>query len=231
MDDELARFTQELEGLAGGSGGGGEDGQVNSAEAAPKAPKVISKTISAAPQRASASAEPAARAAAPQLHQQPPAPYAASAARPGAWQPGVAPPPPPPQSAPPPPAPRPTEDRNEALRQETQQANAQVYAEHARAMASAAQAVRPVGGAAPADQQGGKTAVKRVAGGEVWEDPTLADWPDNDFRLFVGNLGARSRAGACARRGTGARLGAQPAWAQRARAPNAGVGRTPAAHA
>lgn len=29
----------------------------------------------------------------------------------------------------------------------------------------------------------------RAAGGKVWEDNTLADWPDNDFRLFVGNLG------------------------------------------
>lgn len=29
----------------------------------------------------------------------------------------------------------------------------------------------------------------RVAGGEVWEDQTLADWPDNDFRLFCGDLG------------------------------------------
>lgn len=23
----------------------------------------------------------------------------------------------------------------------------------------------------------------------IWEDPTLEDWPENDFRLFVGNLG------------------------------------------
>ncbi|DBA03788.1 TPA: hypothetical protein N0F65_005678 [Lagenidium giganteum] len=29
----------------------------------------------------------------------------------------------------------------------------------------------------------------RMAGGEVWEDPSLADWPDNDFRLFCGDLG------------------------------------------
>lgn len=29
----------------------------------------------------------------------------------------------------------------------------------------------------------------RVAGGELWEDPTLADWPTNDFRLFCGDLG------------------------------------------
>uniref|UniRef100_A0A1A9WJL4 RNA-binding protein 42 n=1 Tax=Glossina brevipalpis TaxID=37001 RepID=A0A1A9WJL4_9MUSC len=29
----------------------------------------------------------------------------------------------------------------------------------------------------------------RVAGGQVWEDPTLADWPDDDFRIFCGDLG------------------------------------------
>jgi len=30
---------------------------------------------------------------------------------------------------------------------------------------------------------------KRVAAGQVWEDPSLADFPENDFRCFVGNLG------------------------------------------
>ncbi|CAI5729741.1 unnamed protein product [Hyaloperonospora brassicae] len=29
----------------------------------------------------------------------------------------------------------------------------------------------------------------RLAGGKVWEDQTLEDWPDNDFRLFCGDLG------------------------------------------
>ncbi|RLN94468.1 hypothetical protein BBJ28_00005386 [Nothophytophthora sp. Chile5] len=29
----------------------------------------------------------------------------------------------------------------------------------------------------------------RLGGGAVWEDPTLADWPENDFRLFCGDLG------------------------------------------
>ncbi|KAI9483058.1 MAG: hypothetical protein EXX96DRAFT_616053 [Benjaminiella poitrasii] len=33
-----------------------------------------------------------------------------------------------------------------------------------------------------------KTAV-RVAGGEVWEDPTLEEWDQNDYRLFAGDLG------------------------------------------
>ncbi|CAM9186774.1 unnamed protein product, partial [Chrysoparadoxa australica] len=29
----------------------------------------------------------------------------------------------------------------------------------------------------------------RVGAGDVWEDKTLAEWPDNDWRLFVGDLG------------------------------------------
>ena len=29
----------------------------------------------------------------------------------------------------------------------------------------------------------------RSAGGEVWQDPTLAEWDTDDYRLFVGNLG------------------------------------------
>ncbi|XP_053958262.1 RNA-binding protein 42 [Anastrepha ludens] len=29
----------------------------------------------------------------------------------------------------------------------------------------------------------------RVAGGSVWEDSSLADWPDDDFRIFCGDLG------------------------------------------
>ncbi len=29
----------------------------------------------------------------------------------------------------------------------------------------------------------------RKMGGEVWFDPSLDEWPDNDFRVFVGDLG------------------------------------------
>ena len=29
----------------------------------------------------------------------------------------------------------------------------------------------------------------RKCAGDVWEDPTLGDWPENDYRLFCGNLG------------------------------------------
>jgi RNA recognition motif-containing protein len=31
--------------------------------------------------------------------------------------------------------------------------------------------------------------VLRKAAGKEWEDPTLEDWPDNDFRIFCGDLG------------------------------------------
>lgn len=34
-----------------------------------------------------------------------------------------------------------------------------------------------------------KKTIARVGGGEVWEDPTLEEWDDNDFRLFAGDLG------------------------------------------
>lgn len=29
----------------------------------------------------------------------------------------------------------------------------------------------------------------RVAGGQVWEDPSLNEWPEDDFRIFCGDLG------------------------------------------
>ncbi|CAN0418822.1 unnamed protein product [Ectocarpus sp. 8 AP-2014] len=56
------------------------------------------------------------------------------------------------------------------------------------------------GGAAAAAAASGKDKVakakaessnkfKRVAGGKSWEDETLAEWPENDYRLFVGDLG------------------------------------------
>lgn len=33
-----------------------------------------------------------------------------------------------------------------------------------------------------------KETYKRKAADAVWEDPTLSEWPENDFRLFVGDL-------------------------------------------
>ncbi|KDD76440.1 hypothetical protein H632_c225p1 [Helicosporidium sp. ATCC 50920] len=34
-----------------------------------------------------------------------------------------------------------------------------------------------------------KVAAVREAAGQRWVDSTLAEWPENDFRIFVGNLG------------------------------------------
>ncbi|RKP38969.1 hypothetical protein BJ085DRAFT_11423, partial [Dimargaris cristalligena] len=34
-----------------------------------------------------------------------------------------------------------------------------------------------------------KRKLLRAAGGEVWEDNTLEEWDENDFRLFAGDLG------------------------------------------
>ncbi|XP_059659704.1 uncharacterized protein LOC132306358 [Cornus florida] len=34
-----------------------------------------------------------------------------------------------------------------------------------------------------------KKAIPRKAAGQSWEDPTLTEWPENDFRLFCGDLG------------------------------------------
>ncbi|KAL9156144.1 hypothetical protein ABFS82_09G054000 [Erythranthe guttata] len=31
--------------------------------------------------------------------------------------------------------------------------------------------------------------IPRKAAGQTWVDPTLAEWPENDYRLFCGNLG------------------------------------------
>ena len=36
---------------------------------------------------------------------------------------------------------------------------------------------------------GKKRSFLRMEAGTVWEDPTLAEWPENDYRLYVRNLG------------------------------------------
>ena len=33
------------------------------------------------------------------------------------------------------------------------------------------------------------TVVQRFAAGKVWRDDTLSEWPENDYRIFVGDLG------------------------------------------
>ncbi|KAG0168290.1 hypothetical protein DFQ28_008757 [Apophysomyces sp. BC1034] len=34
-----------------------------------------------------------------------------------------------------------------------------------------------------------KSSLVRAAGGEVWDDPSLLEWDENDYRLFAGDLG------------------------------------------
>jgi len=41
----------------------------------------------------------------------------------------------------------------------------------------------------PAASEAKSTVVKRCIAGQEWEDQTLADWPDDDFRIFVGDMG------------------------------------------
>ncbi|GFR40176.1 hypothetical protein Agub_g733, partial [Astrephomene gubernaculifera] len=54
--------------------------------------------------------------------------------------------------------------------------------------AAAAAAGKP--GGSKGQQPGGKKKVLlREAGGEKWVDPSLNEWPENDFRIFVGDLG------------------------------------------
>ncbi|KAG2235700.1 hypothetical protein INT48_009115 [Thamnidium elegans] len=58
--------------------------------------------------------------------------------------------------------------------------------------AAAAAAAAATTAATAATAAGTKKKVKKVvraAGGEVWEDHSLEDWDDNDFRLFAGDLG------------------------------------------
>jgi len=40
--------------------------------------------------------------------------------------------------------------------------------------------------AKPEKKKGGQL---REAAGKRWRDPTLDEWPDNDYRIFVGDLG------------------------------------------
>uniref|UniRef100_A0A0D9XB23 RRM domain-containing protein n=1 Tax=Leersia perrieri TaxID=77586 RepID=A0A0D9XB23_9ORYZ len=48
---------------------------------------------------------------------------------------------------------------------------------------------RAAASSSSSDPAAKKKAVPRRAAGQSWEDPTLTDWPDNDYRLFCGDLG------------------------------------------
>mmetsp|Transcript_350 Transcript_350/g.1116 ORF Transcript_350/g.1116 Transcript_350/m.1116 type:complete len:274 (+) Transcript_350:655-1476(+) len=160
MEGELAQFEQELEGLADGAAAAPA-----AAPAKPAAPKVV--TIS----------RPAVKA--PRETQPPPQPYAPHVGldgglQPAPFQPGAAGGSGYPGAAGGPsafPAPMGSLDQAEAAR-----------------MAGARPAAPPPPPPGPGPP-GERKSVKRAAAGQAWEDPVLADWPDDDFRLFVGNLG------------------------------------------
>lgn len=46
-----------------------------------------------------------------------------------------------------------------------------------------------VGNAPPIAQENKRVGLVREAAGERWVDTSLIEWPQNDFRLFVGNIG------------------------------------------
>lgn len=45
----------------------------------------------------------------------------------------------------------------------------------------------------PGETKKEKPALLREAAGKRWVDTTLLEWPENDFRIFVGNLGNEVR--------------------------------------
>ena len=38
------------------------------------------------------------------------------------------------------------------------------------------------------EQPNKKKGIMREAAGQRWRDPTLDEWPENDFRIFVGDM-------------------------------------------
>lgn len=198
MEDELTRFAREMAEL---EGGGAVDAQAP-APVASAPPRVVSKTISAAPVRAEPPQPSAAAAAVPPA--QPHHPAAAYAAYAPAQSYGASAARQTPASLPPPAhatsgstAQAAADRRNEELKKATEAVSAQARFDHARELASTAHAhmaaVAAAGAqAGAAGAAGSQPPVKRTMAGVEWEDPTMADWPENDFRLFVGNLGARA---------------------------------------
>lgn len=41
----------------------------------------------------------------------------------------------------------------------------------------------------PKKQKVARRTIYRKVGDEAWDDPTLVDWPEGDWRIFAGNLG------------------------------------------
>lgn len=72
-------------------------------------------------------------------------------------------------------------------KQKTEKSGPNPIAEEAIKAARASSALQSFGNADRRGKKDRKTV--RVAGGQTWEDPSLADWADDDFRIFCGDLG------------------------------------------
>ncbi|XP_053696874.1 RNA-binding protein 42 [Sabethes cyaneus] len=72
-------------------------------------------------------------------------------------------------------------------KQKTEKSGPNPIAEEAIKAARASSALQSFGNADRRGKKDRKTV--RVAGGQTWEDASLADWPDDDFRIFCGDLG------------------------------------------
>jgi hypothetical protein len=81
---------------------------------------------------------------------------------------------------------RPTLAEEEAAQQQQQQQQKQQASDPQQQQEGAiGPSLGPLGG-----EGGGKQKRHlRTAAGKTWEDPSLADWPDDDFRIWVGQLG------------------------------------------
>lgn len=72
-------------------------------------------------------------------------------------------------------------------KQKTEKSGPNPIAEEAIKAARASSALQSFGNSERRGKKDRKTV--RVAGGQTWEDQSLADWPDDDFRIFCGDLG------------------------------------------
>jgi hypothetical protein len=88
----------------------------------------------------------------------------------------IPPPPPPPiVEAPPPPPPATTQHGNNSY--------------HTQTAGPALPPMGPLPSATATTTTTKKKSHVRTAAGQTWVDPSLDEWPENDFRIFVGNLG------------------------------------------
>ncbi|XP_055640970.1 RNA-binding protein 42 [Toxorhynchites rutilus septentrionalis] len=72
-------------------------------------------------------------------------------------------------------------------KQKTEKSGPNPIAEEAIKAARASSALQSFGNSDRRGKKDRKTV--RVAGGQTWEDQSLADWSDDDFRIFCGDLG------------------------------------------